>query len=212
MTASSVELEELKRRLIMHYEEEINAQLGVRASPAESDNSVQATSATPSYLYQRLLCLRAGRPYGVGVPTSASETVQLLAENQPPPEVMLTQRLHKAQDESVRLLAVHAAATAAASTGRESDQQDTAAATAYDATASDGVHEEVAIGPLTAQERTALLSKLAEAIASPPLAESTASGCAPAAGTHADDDVVADASEDQGGAANKKEEGAEEME
>ncbi|KAG5478838.1 hypothetical protein CUR178_05418 [Leishmania enriettii] len=198
MAASSVELEELKRRLIMQYEEEINAQLGVRASPAESDILVPATSSTPSYLYQRLLCLRAGRPYGVGVPTNASEMVQLLVENQPPPEVMLAQRLHKAQDESVRLLAVHAAATAAA--------------TADDATASDGVHEEVAIGPLTAQERMTLLSKLAEAIPSPPLAESAASRCAPAAGAHADDDVVADASEDQGGAANKKEELAEEME
>ncbi|KAG5478642.1 hypothetical protein LSCM1_06046 [Leishmania martiniquensis] len=221
MTASSVELEQLKRRLIMEYEEELNALLGARAAAAERDGLVPIPSATPSYLYQQLLCLRAGRPYGVGVPTTASETVQLLAESQPPLEVMLMQRLHKAQDESIQLLAIHSAATMAAVTARESAERDAGAAAAAvdDATAGDEAHEEVAIKPLTAEDRMALLSRLAKASPSPSLAEPTTSKSPSVAGNHAHDDVatdkerVADACEDEGRAEETTdEEVVEEME
>ncbi|CAJ1026046.1 hypothetical protein Q4I30_004052 [Leishmania utingensis] len=211
MTASSVELEQLKRQLVARYEEEINAELDARVAAAAGDESISMLSSTPSYLYQQLLCLRAGRPYGDGVPTNASETVQLLAENQPPPEVMLLQRMRQAQDESLRLLATRTAATI-----RESAEQDAAAVAAPpvdDAVGAVGAPEEVAIRPFTAEERMTLLSRLAEGSIPSPLAESVASKLAPAGATPhpADDDVVdhdeciAKACGDQGEAENKVE-------
>ncbi|CAJ1008661.1 hypothetical protein Q4I28_003974 [Leishmania naiffi] len=191
MTASSVELEQLKRQLVAKYEEEINAELDARVVAAAGDESIPMLSSTPSYLYQQLLCLRAGRPYGDGLPTNASETVQLLAENQPPPEVMLMQRMRQAQDESLRLLSTRTVATI-----RESTEQDVATAAAAppvdDAVGAVGAPEEVAIRPFTAEERMTLLSRLAEGSIPSPLAESVASKLAPVGATPhpAGDDVI----------------------
>ncbi|CAG9574170.1 hypothetical_protein [Leishmania major strain Friedlin] len=206
MTASSVELEQLKRQLIERYEEQINEQLGCRAAAA-GDDSAPTPSSTPAYLYQQLLCLRAGRAYGVGVPTNASERVQLLAESQPPPEVMIMRRLHKAQEESIRLLAVRTAATA-----RKSAEHDAAVAPSVDdATAAVGAREEVSTKPFTAEERMKLLSQIAAGSASPPLSKSAPSKPAPAAATSADgvaacDECVAEACENRSEAENKEEE------
>ncbi|AYU78930.1 hypothetical protein LDHU3_23.0740:CDS1 [Leishmania donovani] len=207
MTASSVELEQLKRQLIKRYEEQINEQLGCRAAAAAGDDPAPAPSSTPAYLYQQLLCLRAGRAYGVGMPTNASERVQLLAESQPPPEAMIMRRLRKAQDESIRLLAARTAATA----GKSAEYDAAVAPSVDNATAAGGAREEVAAKPFTAEERMKLLSQIAAGSAPPPLSESAPSKLAPAAATSADDvaacdECAAEACENQSESENKEEE------
>ncbi|GET88697.1 kinetoplast-associated protein-like protein [Leishmania tarentolae] len=219
MAALSFEREKLKQRLIEEYEEQINEQLDARAAAA-GDDSVPTPSSQRSYLYQRLLCLRAGRTHGVNVPANASEMVELLAENQPPPEVMIMQRLRKAQDESIRLLAIRAAATAATATARNSAMQDAAVvASGVDVDTAVGAREEAAIKPFTAEERMKLLFTIVEGSTPLPVAESAASKRAPAASTPSDnvaacDECAAEACEDQSEAGNTEEERevAEEME
>ncbi|KAK7195856.1 hypothetical protein NESM_000517000 [Novymonas esmeraldas] len=164
MTASSVELEQLKRRLVAQYETQISAHVGTAPS-----------SAVPSYMYQQLLCLRAGRPVGAAAElTSTADRVQLLAENQPPAAVMLLQRMHKAQEESVRLLAVRAAPADGSATGQAT------------------------VRPFSAEDRMALLSRLAEAGASthssPP--EVDAAAAAPATPERAEASAVQDEHDD----------------
>ncbi|KAG5504363.1 hypothetical protein JKF63_04812 [Porcisia hertigi] len=218
MTASSIELEKLKRELIVKHEDQLNLELAARAG-AEGEGTVPTPSAVASYLHQQLLCLRAGRPYGARIPTSASETVQLLAEIQPPPKVMLMQRMHKTQNESIRLLSVHAAATAASATIPESSERVAAAEapppppTADDVTVVAAAHEEVAIKPFTGEERMALLSKLAHGSPFPALAQSVEPTPAPAAATLIVDDIAkdecqAEASGDQRAAENQAQEEA----
>ncbi|KPA84067.1 putative Kinetoplast-associated protein-like proteinglycoprotein 96-92 [Leptomonas pyrrhocoris] len=108
MTASAVELKQLKRALLSQYEDEITAQTTSAAAnedTADQRSTVLQPNPFPSApsLQLQLLCLRSGKSVK-DVPTTAREEIVLMASGMPSPNDLVEDRLRRAQDESVRLL------------------------------------------------------------------------------------------------------------
>lgn len=112
MAVSAMELEQLKRKLLVQYGAEIarlsSPESGATTSEEAPDQPQASAVPSPlpsaSSLSLQLLCLRAGRSLKDG-PVTTQELIALMASTMPPPDVLVEERLRCAQDESVRLLA-----------------------------------------------------------------------------------------------------------
>lgn len=164
MTGSAMELAQLKRALLVRYKDEMECLTSMSESPskdggAEGKGSSAASTAFPSAegLTLQLLCLREGKSIK-DVPATAREQVMLIANAMPTPDVLVEDRLRRAQDESVRLLVQRSAAALTASGDKDVIRNGTAAAGEH----SSGEREssENAAAPVTSAERLQLLEKM----------------------------------------------------
>lgn len=157
MAVSPHHLQELKRRLLVQYEDDIarvSARGAALALSNDAENSVDgAPLPSASSLSLELLCRRAGLP-SKDIALTAREQVVLMANAMPPTEAMVEERLRRAQEESVRLL-VRKACAALSPSGKTAVE---------DESASNAQHEVEALSaspvPVTSAERLQLLEKM----------------------------------------------------
>lgn len=155
MTTTSYELEQLKRKLLVQYKDDIARLSDPHPSHSPDGTEVEQGEAegeekfpTTAHLTLQLLCLREGRSLH-DVPKSAREQVAMMARAMPTPDVLVEDRLRHAQNESVRLLVQRTAATL---------RNDASASSPGDQHENDGSGS--AARPVTAAERLALLERM----------------------------------------------------
>jgi hypothetical protein len=155
MTASTSDLAELKRKLLLQYEEEIARLTTPAPTPASADENdvsgpVNAATMHPfptvSSLSLQLLCLRKGRTLH-DIPTTARGQIVMMAYAMSTPDVVVEERLRRAQEESVRLLVQRTTAVMTPRGAKCDDPRGAAAATAAPVS-------------ITATERLQLLEKM----------------------------------------------------